>query len=186
MSAASEDRWLRDAGRGDRPAFEALVAATAPAVWSLMQRLTASETVAEEALQETYIALWRGADRYRGDGSARAFIFGIARKHAARTWRRRAGEPTATESLSDLAEQAGWGEDPEALAMHAEDRRLLLAAAATLSQTDQDVLTRCDLQGEEPAEVARDLGVPVGTLRVRLHRARLRLMAALKREVCDE
>lgn len=182
----NEDRWLTATARGDRHAFDALVAATAPAVWSLMQKLTSSDSVAEEALQETYIALWQGAGRYRGDGSARAFLFGIARKQASRTWRRRAGEPSHTEPLTELALHAGWGGDPETIAMRAEDRRGLLDALARLSQGDQEILTRCDLEGRTPAKIAGELGIAAGTVRVRLHRARLRLMAALKQEAVDE
>lgn len=180
-----EDRWLRQAAEGDREAFDALVHATAPAVWQLTQRLTASRAAAEDAMQETFLATWRSAAHYRGDGSARAFVYGIARRQAARTFRRRAGEPVWTESLSELATSAGWGDDPELMAIRAEDRRRVLAAVHGLSDTDQHVITRCDLEGAPQDQVALEAGIAIGTLRVRLHRARLRLMGAL-REVDDE
>lgn len=177
---------MQQAGTGDRVAFDALVRATAPPVWTLLRRLTIDEPTAEDAMQDTFSAVWQSAPRYAGDGSARAFIYGIARRQAARTWRRRAGEPRHTEPLSELALAAGWGADPEATAARAEERERLLQAIAALSDGDQHLLSRCDLEGATPAEVAAEQELPPGTVRVRLHRARLRLMGALNRENSHE
>ncbi len=183
--AASEDALLRRAAAGECGAFEALVDRTAPAVWSLLRRLTADEATAEDAMQETFVAAWRSAPQWRGDGAARSWLLGLARRHAARTWRRRAGEPSQHESLAELALSAGWGSDPEVAAARSEDRALLLGAMARLSEGDREVLGRCDLEGLTPTELAAELGEAPGTVRVRRHRARLRLLAVLRSEVCD-
>ncbi len=180
-----ETALLSRAARGDREAFDAFVVSTAPAVWSLVRRLTLDEATAEDAMQETYVGAWRAAAGFRGEAPARAWLFGLARRQAARTWRRRAGQPARTESLEDLAVAAGWGSDPERAAERGEDRATLLRGLATLSEADQAVLTRCDLEGAAPSEVAELWGIAPGTVRVRLHRARLRLLGALKLEVCD-
>lgn len=180
---AAERALLCRAAAGDREAFDAFVHTTAPSVWTVLRRLTATESSAEDALQETFISAWRGASSFRPDGNARSWLYGIARRQAARTWRRRAGEPLDSEPLSELADRAGWGADPESIASRAEDRAVLLHAISTLSDADQLVLTRCDLEGDTPTELAQELDIAPGTLRVRLHRARLRLMAALKSEV---
>ena len=176
----AERAWLEAAGRGDRDAFDAFVCATTPAVWGLVRRLTLDPAVAEDVLQETFLGAWRAARTYTGEGTARAWLYGLARRHAARSWRRRAGEPAEAEPLDQLGELAGWGQDPEVAAARAEDRRALLAALATLPEADQEVIAHCDLEGLGPAEAAALLGAPPGTVRVRLHRARLRLMAALR------
>lgn len=185
MTPEAENHLLSRARAGDGQAFDDLVVATAPAVWSLVRRLTADDATAEDALQETFVAAWHGVDGFRGDGTARAWLYGLARRQAARTWRRRAGEPLTTEPLAELALQAGWGADPESIVARAEDRRALLAGIARLSAADQQVLSRCDLEGATPTEVAAELELTAGALRVRLHRARLRLMAALDPEVCN-
>ncbi len=174
-----EDALLRAAAAGDRAAFEAFVEAAAPAAWALLRRLTADAATAEDALQETCVAAWQAAPQWRGDGPARAWLLGIARRQAARTWRRRAGEPPTTDALGALAVAAGWGADPEALAARAEDRARLLAALATLSPADREAITQVDLEGLRPAELAAARGEAPGAVRVRLHRARLRLLAAL-------
>lgn len=164
----------------DGQAFDHFVAETTPAVWGLLRRLTATEQAAEEALQETYLAAWRGRDQVEDPSHAKSWLYGVARRQAARTWRRRAGEPRTTESLDELGLRAGWGCDPECAASRSEDRVQLLEALARLPDADQQVLARCDLEGMAPSELAEELGLAAGTVRVRLHRARLRLMGELR------
>lgn len=163
----------------ERRAFDALVTETSPAVWRLLRRLTADDATAEEALQETYVAAWRGLSTAKDPGLS--WLYGIARRQAARTWRRRAGEPTFAEPLDEeLGACAGWGSDPELAASRAEDRGFLFAALAQLGEDDRTILSRCDLEGNRPAEIADELGLTANAARVRLHRARLKLMTALR------
>lgn len=178
----TEADLLQRAATGDRAAFEAFVRSTATSVWTLIRRSTACDSMAEEAFQETFVAAWRGLDRYRGEASPRAWLYGVARNQAARTWRRRAGEPTFTESIDEhLGLAAGWGSDPEVAASRAEDRRHLEAALKKLSDNDQEILGLCDLRGLAATEAADILGLQPTAARVRLHRARLRLMAVLRK-----
>lgn len=134
-------------------------------------------------MQETFVAVWGSAKGYRGEGSARAWIYGLARRQAARTWRRRAGEPLAPVPLHELGAQAGWGRDPEQLASALQDTERVRAALRTLSAADQEILVLCDLEEGTGPEVAEILGLTANATRVRLHRARLRLMAKLREEV---
>lgn len=180
MTDAPDDALLERVAAGDRPAFDALVERLAPLVWPLLRRLTLDEGRAEDALQETFLAVWRSAPGYRGEAGARAWVFGLARRQAARTWRRRAGEPARPESLESLALEAGWGQDPEVLASRAQDRAAVLDAVGRLGETAREILTLCDLEGIPVVEAAAELGIAAGTARVRLHRARLELMAALR------
>jgi len=181
----TEDHLLQRAAAGDRQAFDDFVVATAPAVWRLLRRLTASEAVAEDVMQETFLGAWRAAPTWRAEGAARTWLLGLARRQAARSWRRRAGEPRHHESLGKLALAAGWGDDPESLAARSQDRSRLLRAVATLPAPDQEVIVRCDLEGLSPSELAAELELEAGTVRVRRHRARLRLLGALRAEVGD-
>jgi RNA polymerase sigma factor (sigma-70 family) len=181
----TDEDLLARAASGDRRAFSALVDRAVPAVWAVARRLSPDDATAEDVLQETFVAAWKGAPRWRAEGSARAWLLGLARRQAARSWRRRVGEPREHDSLADLALAAGWGSDPEVLVARAEDRATLLRALADLGELDRQVLVRCDLEGVEPTELAVELGVPAGTIRVRRHRARLRLLARLNAEVTD-
>ncbi|MCB9780588.1 MAG: RNA polymerase sigma factor [Alphaproteobacteria bacterium] len=182
----SDRALLERAAAGDRAAFRAFVARHRGPVWRLLRATCGSEQSAEDALQETFLAVHRAAGSFQGDADARAWLFGIARRQAARTWRRRAGEPLAAEPLDDaqplaaLGASAGWGGDPERVVAAAEDRRRLQAALATLSSHDQEVIVLRDLEGLTGPEAAAALGIPLAAVKTRLHRARLRLMAALQ------
>jgi RNA polymerase sigma-70 factor (ECF subfamily) len=177
----TEGDLLMRAAAGERGAFDAFVGATSPAVWRMVSRLTADTETAEEALQETYVAAWRGLEAFSGSSGARAWLYGIARRQSARTWRRRAGEPTFAEPLdAQLGLAAGWGTDPEICASRAEDRQVLFASLASLNEADRTVIARCDLEGATAVELAAELDLTPNAVRVRLHRARLRLMAALR------
>ncbi len=174
-----ETRWLQQTAEGDEAAFRRLVEATRGAVWRMVRSLTADDARAEDALQETYVAVWRSAGSFRGERPARAWIYGIARRQAARTWRRRAGEPAVPVPLHELGAQAGWGRDPEQLTAALEDREHLWAALSRLPVNDREILSLVDLEGLTGPEAGRSLGLTANAARVRLHRARLRLMAVL-------
>ncbi len=171
---------LRATATGDREAFTQLVGSTRDGVWRLIRNLTSDPAAAEDVLQETYVAVWRSASTYRGEGSARAWIHGLARRLSARSWRRRAGEPSTLVPLQELGAQAGWGRDPEELTAALEDRQLLASALEQLAPHDRQILVLCDLEGLSGPEAGALLDLTPSAARVRLHRARLRLMAQLR------
>ncbi|MEW5849260.1 MAG: RNA polymerase sigma factor [Myxococcota bacterium] len=184
---------LEQAHAGNRDAFTALVARYQAPVFRYLRTLTRTPQEAEDALQQTFLAVWRsllpdsGAGK-RGEGSVRAWLFTIARHAAYRQGRRHAGEPDTLESLESLGERAGWGEpeDPERVAMLLEDRERLHAALARLSDDDREVILLRDVEGLSGEDAARVLDLPLANLKTRLHRARLRLRAALQQEVRHE
>jgi len=171
--------------RGDRAAFSALVGRHRAAVWRLARAMTASEQSAEDVLQETFLAVYRGASGFRSESSPRAWILGTARFKAARTWRRRAGEPAAAEPLDELGCAAGWG-DPELATAALEDRDRLHAALWRLSAGDREVLVLRDLEQLTAPEVAQATGLSEGAVKSRLHRARLRLLKQLRQDLNDQ
>ncbi|MCK6506763.1 RNA polymerase sigma factor [Myxococcota bacterium] len=190
MPDEDQDRELILAIAQGRPeALDALVDRHQARILRYLRALTASEQAAEDALQETFVAAWRGAGGYRGDAPGRAWLLGLARRQAARTWRRRAGEPdhpTLLDEQSDveLGLAAGWGQaegvDPQAALESWQERRRLHAALERLSAEDREILVLRDLEQLSGAEVAALLELSLPAQKSRLHRARLRLMAALR------
>ncbi len=182
LTADPDAALVRRLARGDRAALAVLVERHRDGLWRLLRALTPDAASAEDAMQETFLAAWRGAAGWRGEGSARAWLYGMARRQAARTWRRRAGEPADPVPLHALGEAAGWGDarSPEELAAAVQDRDRLWAALRSLSPADREVIVLRDLDGLTGPEAAEALGLPLATLKTRLHRARLRLMAALR------
>jgi RNA polymerase sigma-70 factor, ECF subfamily len=187
---AEEDlSLLRQAAGGDDGAFERLVARHQASVHRFVRTLTSDPSAAEDALQETFVAAWRGAGRFRADASVRSWLFTIARRAVQRQFRRPAGAPSAedVEPLDELGLQAGWGtSDPEADAIRRQRRDSVARALDSLDADDRRVLVLRDLEqlsGEEAADV---LGLTLPALKSRLHRARLRFAARLRhQEVID-
>lgn len=169
---------LARSAAGDRGAFERFVARHQASVGRFLAALGAGSD-GEDLLQETFLAAWRGAASFRGDGSARSWLFTSARR---RLWKLRARPEAKDEvtSLEELAEQAGWGTGVLVeLAPRLTDRLALEQALSRLAPTDRSVLLLVDVESlslAEAAEVA-DIGLPA--LKSRLHRARLRLAAQL-------
>lgn len=174
-----EDRsLLQRAAGGDAGAFEAFVLAHRQPVWRFVRSLTLDTATAEDALQETFLAAWRGAATFQGEGSALGWLLTIARRALYRQFRTRAGEPERLESLAELGEAAGWGAEDaqESFLTQDEVRRAL----EKLSFEDQEVLLLRDAEGLGNEACAELLGLGLPALKSRLHRARLRFVAHLR------
>jgi RNA polymerase sigma-70 factor (ECF subfamily) len=176
---------LRRAADGDREAFERIVSRYEASVYRFVCTLTPDRSRAEDALQETFLAAWRGARSFRHESAVATWLFAIARHAVDRQFRRRAGEPSADNQvpLETLGIAAGWGRDnPEESLLRAEQRAIVTRALDGLSDTDRQVLVLRDLEGLDGEEAARVLGLTLTALKSRLHRAQLRFAAALGEE----
>jgi RNA polymerase sigma-70 factor, ECF subfamily len=119
-----------------------------------------SAHTAEDLVHETFFRLMRQVDRCRAAGSPRGYLFGIARHVSADAWRRtRPGDEGDAEAETIAAPQP----DPRLAAAHE-----IIAALPALQREVLDLRFQHDLSY---AEIAEALGVPVGTVRSRLHNA---------------
>lgn len=154
------------------------------ALYRYLRLVAGHDADAEDALQEAFLAAWRAAGSFRGEGTARGWLLTIGRHAVLRLRRRRVDEPAEMVSLEALGVEAGWGAPPgdgEAGAM-TERRAVLEAALERLRPADREVLVLRDLEGFSGEEAAAMIGVEVQVLKTRLHRARLRLGVELRRE----
>ncbi|MEV0430299.1 RNA polymerase sigma factor [Micromonospora sp. NPDC050495] len=162
---------------GDPEAFRELFDDHARSVYNHGFRLTGDWSVAEDVVSLTFLEAWRlrGRIDVGADGSLRPWLLGIATnvaRNVRRAARRHAGAlarlPRA-EVVPDFAEEiAGRIRDRERIA-------LVRRALAALRQPEREVLALCVWSGLDYAEAAVALGVPVGTVRSRLSRARAKL-----------
>jgi len=180
---------LRCAESGDREAFDRFVERHQAAVFRFVRTLGPDPALSEDVLQETFLAAWRRARTFRGESSVRTWLFTIARNATARQYRRRVGEPERQDvaSLDDLGVAAGWGtdSDPEATAIQQEQRAAVVRALEALDAEDRRVLVLRDLEQLNGEDAAAVLGLTLAALKSRLHRARLRFAAHLRREIAD-
>ena len=180
-SSTSDRDLIAHAAAGDHRAFECLVERHAAAVLRIATVVTGNPTMAEDALQQTFLSAYRSAASFRADASVRTWLLTIARNAGYRLRAKAAREDLAEEPLMKLGLEAGWGsDDPEALAIAAERKATLQRALRTLSSDDQEVLILRDIEGLRGPEASEVLGIGERALKSRLHRARLRLAAALR------
>jgi RNA polymerase sigma-70 factor (ECF subfamily) len=168
---------------GSREAFGVLVTRHQARIFRLARALTPQSHEAEDVLQQTFLAAWQGIRAFRGDASVRTWLLTIARNAAYQRRQVRAREPVDDVPLEELGLEAGWGHaDPESLAARAQQRARLDGAFARLPHGDRQVLVLRELEGLSGEETAAMLGIGLAAMKSRLHRARLRLTAELRKE----
>jgi RNA polymerase sigma factor (sigma-70 family) len=163
--------------RRDRGAFETLFAYFAPRVKSYLLRLGASPGLAEDLAQEAMLSVWRKAALFdSGKASASTWIFTIARNlriDAIRRERRPEYDPTDPAFVPD--------EEPQAdTHIMREDEDARLHGALTNLSTEQIEVVQMSFFADKPhGQIAKELGLPLGTVKSRLRLAMVRIRAAL-------
>jgi RNA polymerase sigma-70 factor (ECF subfamily) len=200
--AADADTPLLDALRaGDEQAFATLVTRYHASLKRVARAYVSTDAVAEEVVQDAWLAVIDGIDRFEQRASLKTWIFHIlANKAKTRGTRERRTVPFASLAPADdgsavaperfQREGDAWPghwatpprpwEDPERRLASIEAREHLRAAIAMLPATQQAVLTLRDIEGLEAEEVCELLDVSAGNQRVLLHRARAKVRTELE------
>lgn len=179
--ATTDDRLVTTLRAGDRAAVEqAYVAHHAP-VRGFARKLVGDEAAAEDIVHETFLVLPKVIGRFRGDGSLRSFLLGIAvncsRRHVRSAMRRRrAMERLAisVEHAASVAADASVELDRKRLAQR------LWAALDRLPHDQRTVFVLCEAEQRTSVEVAGIVGAPEGTVRTRLFHAKRKLRELLE------
>ena len=179
---------------GDEAAFDALVAQHDASLRRVARTFVPTQSLADEVVQETWLAVIRGLDDFEGRSSLRTWIFRILTNRARSRAKREARSLpiSAIEPDVPTVDPAAFGSDgrwrsaparlelePETHLLSAELRGRLLDAVDELPANMRAVITLRDIVGAEPEEVCDLLGITDGNQRVILHRARARVRAAL-------
>ena len=175
----SDEELIRRSAARDRGAFDALVARHGGALLRFATRSCGSEVDAADAMQDGLLAAWRGAGTFRGEATARTWLFQIVLHACRRRSRRRAGEPEHHAPIEAAAELAGT-DAPEARVAALQAGAALEQALASLPLAAREVLLLRDVEGLSGAETAAALSLDLTAMKSRLHRARLELKARVE------
>ena len=178
MSQAPDDLSLLHAvAQGDERSLRLLFERHAPWLAIRLRHRCNDDEVVEDVLSDTFVAVWKGARRFRGEGDVAAWVWGIAAKRLVSRLRGRpAPEPWAAQALDARAEPLASAEDQVLLGVEHGD---LGRALSALSPELRAVVQATILDGLSTREAARLLGIPQGTLKGRLRKAKAEMRTAL-------
>ncbi|MHB8879533.1 MAG: sigma-70 family RNA polymerase sigma factor [Myxococcaceae bacterium] len=168
---------LTSARKGDPAAIDELLAKHERQVYRFGLRMCGSEEDARDVLQETLIAAFKALPEFRGEAALSTWLYQIARSYCIKARRRGVGEPAETVPL-DGPEVRAVSTDaagPDARAHAKEIGGVLQAAIQVLPSIHREALVLRDVEGLSAEEAAKVLGIEVGALKSRLHRARSEL-----------
>lgn len=165
---------LHRARSGDPEAFRALVVRYERLVGHVVARVVADPADREDVAQETFLRVHKGLAGFRGEASLATWIARIAYHTALRHAHTRRPTPTGVGAPDGAAEPAGTDDAGAQTEADARDR-VLRAAIDALPPAHRVALTLFHLDGFSHAQTAHVLGLPLGTLKNTLFRARQRL-----------
>lgn len=175
---ASDLLAIRETLRGNRNAFAPLVERYTPLLYSLAFRMLGRGEEAQEAVQEIFLRAYRALPRFRLERRFHPWLYTIALNYlrtGARQQRRRRGLRIGREDPDTVADRG----DLQAAAEREEGERLAQKALAGLPALYREVFLLREVEGLGVRDTAEALGVPEGTVKVRLHRARQELVRRL-------
>jgi RNA polymerase sigma-70 factor, ECF subfamily len=170
---------LRRIGEGDEGAMAAFYREHGQVVLGQVLLVTGERALAEEVVQDTMLAVWRGAGSFRGESSVRSWVIAIARRQTRDRLRARR---LRVVDDSYLAEQAVPGPGPEATALDRAELSEVMDAIRLLAPAHREVLGLVFSAGLSLPEVAGVLEIPVGTVKSRLTAARAALSRMLDKK----
>ncbi len=173
MGDASDEDLLLRMTRGDEEAFTVLYRRRQGALYRFALRMSGSASIAEEAVQETFLALIRDGGRWdRARGPVGSWLFGVARNQVLRCLDRDGRYVASEEREMEAARGAVSGDGAFEDLSRAENSEALRQSLLSLPPHYREVAVMCDMQEMSYAEAAKAIGCPVGTVRSRLSRAR--------------
>jgi RNA polymerase sigma factor (sigma-70 family) len=177
-----DDALLLRVGAGDERAFRELFARYAPVAHALAFRLVRQAQVAEEIVQEAFLAVWRTPERFDpARGSVRSWLMGTVHHRAVDAVRREQAQRRRADQAAALVPRVA--EDPTDDVLSAIDlpreRRLVQKALAGLPDEQRDVIQRMYFDGMSQSQIAERTGLPLGTVKSRTLLAMRRLRTHL-------
>jgi RNA polymerase sigma-70 factor (ECF subfamily) len=191
----SEGVLLRRAAKGDEDAFTALYRRHEAVLYRFALRMTGSRWAAEEIVQDVFMTLIRDPEKFDASrGTVRALLHGITRNRVLKHFER-APREVSLDAVTSASYAGGNGEvrsagsagkppqdphTPHTRAEAAERVSRVRAAVLALPSEYREAVALCDLEELSYEEAAERMECPVGTVRSRLHRGRVLLLAQLE------
>ena len=154
-------QWIAKCALNDKKAFESIYRETSPKIYAVLLRLLKNQVLAEEALQETFIHLWKNAASYNNEkGEPQAWIMGIARYRALDIQRKKKNQLKYEELYSHEKSITSTTSHP----LHAQDTELS-QCLERLKPKAKDSIIMAYCEGYTHEELSHYLTTPIGTVK---------------------
>jgi RNA polymerase sigma-70 factor (ECF subfamily) len=185
---SDDPRLIAECLQGRADAFGELVRRYQDRLYNTVYRLLGNAEDARDVVQEAFLHAYQALDTFKGDSLFFTWLYRIAVNTAITLKRKRRVVVSLTTGVHEAAQPLDMSEriQPGYALEQAEEERRLQRALNRLSPEHRTVLILKDIEGEKYETMAELLGVPIGTIRSRLHRARLELRDVLLQEQTDE
>jgi len=175
-----EEEWVRRSRAGDVEAFGHLIEKYQTRLLTAVTRSVGGRGLAEDIVQEAFLRAFQAMGRFRGRSSFYTWLYRIAFNLVASRHRRLRSHPDPDHSRPVEELEAEETSNPRAQVEAAERRRRVRRAIAELPEPFRLPLVLRDIEGMNYAEIGEVLRLPVGTVKSRIHRARLELRDRLR------
>ncbi len=165
-----------DVPRDRATSFATIVEEYSGAVYRLARSVVRDPALADDVTQETFIAVWKHLDDYRGEGSLRGWVLRIAHNTSVSTLRRIKDRATDPTQLPDAHEAIEVNRVVEGRIAVGE----LRDALGELDELSRAIVVLREVEGLSYDDIATTLDVPIPTVKTRLLRARRQLAASLE------
>lgn len=194
MTQVPDAELVRRFKEGDRAAYAEIVHRYKDRVFTLCLRWMGDRQIAEEVAQDVFLALFRSLPSFRGESQLSTWVFRVVVNHCKnrRLYRKRRmtdqHESLEGDRDDDLPARqiASDGPPTDAPLRAAQAEALLQEALNALDEEQRHIIVLRDVQDQSYEEIADILGLPRGTVKSRLHRARAELAAMLARKIKKE
>jgi len=173
----TEDVFLRQARHGDAGAFAALVQQSSGGLYRFVRARLRDDGAAADAAQEAFLRAWRAIASFRGECSFRSWLYRIAQRLIIDERTRRGRAPVAG---LDFDEADPAAPEPTAGLEAEAERQDVRAALERIAPDERELIRLVYYDGLSYKEISALRGLPLGTVKVRLHRARARLRVQLE------
>ncbi len=173
-----DELLLQSIAAGDKNAMRVLYQRHNVRVYRFILRLVGNEALAEDIVNDVFLAAWRGAGRFKAKSQVGTWLLAIAR-HKAISARRQRSEPQLDDHMA--AAVADPRDDPETQADHKDRCAIVQRCLKGLSRRHREILDLVYYHEKSVREVAQIIRVPEGTVKTRMFHARKhmsRLLAA--------
>ncbi len=179
-SSHSEEALLGMFTQGDPQALAALIRGREKWLWNVAKKSIRDESLAEEALQEALVSIWKNAHTFRGESLVSTWMYQIVSRTCIDVLRKeRIRTHSSLEDVENLEALSQSSTFEDALV----DGLLIHSALLELEPDHRNVITLVDLEGLSVQEASELLGVPVGTVKSRAARGREALKAILLKNI---